>query len=267
MRVEGIVEPVRLNIIYAAVDGFVEDFLPSGTDVSPDGPPLIKAINPVLNAKEKELLAERRRLEAQRQIAQTREIAEVQILEKQLAALNEQIKRTKDELASLNLHPSFSGTWIAPDIELSKGLYLYRGHKIGYLASLNDVLIRATAGQSAAAILIEHAYKDVQIRVKGRPDMALAGRIEKIIPAGHERLPSAALGYAVGGSMPTISKKPDEIRTAEKFFEVQISPDPNSSVHLLSGQRIIARFQMPSKPLAFQWWRGLRQLFQRRFRI
>ena len=136
-----------------------------------------------------------------------------------------------------------------------------------YVASLDDVFIRATAGQDVAALLIEQAYKDVQIRLKGRPDFELAGKIEKFLPAGHEKLPSAALGYAAGGSMPTVSKDPRDVRTAEKFFEIQISPNPDSSVRLLSGQRVVARFEMPPKPLAFQWWRSLRQLFQRRFYI
>jgi len=80
-------------------------------------------------------------------------------------------------------------------------------------------------------------------------------------------LPSEALGYAVGGSMPTLSQDPRGTRAAEKFFEIRIRPAPDSEVRLLSGQRVIARIQMPSKPLAAQWWRSIRQLFQRRFHI
>ena len=266
-RVEGIVEPVRLSVIHAAVDGFVDDFLPSGVNVSPDGPPLIKAVNPALQAEEKKLLAQRRGLEARRRIAQTRQVAEAQILDEQIGALDEQIKRVKDELASLHLHPSLSGTWVSPDIELTRGMYLRRGQAIGFVASLDDVIVRTTAGQDVAAVLIEKAYNRVEMRVKGRPDLALTGKITKFLPAGHERLPSAALGYPAGGSMPTVSRDSRDTRTAEKFFEIQITPDSNSPVRLLSGQRVIARFQMPSKPLAAQWWRSLRQLFQRRFRI
>jgi len=80
-------------------------------------------------------------------------------------------------------------------------------------------------------------------------------------------LPSEALGYAVGGSMPTIVEDPSGVRTAEKFFEIRIRPTPDKTVRLLSGQRVVARFQLPSKPLAAQWYRTARQLLQRRFRI
>jgi len=266
VRAEGIVEPVRSSFVHAGVDGFVEDFLPSVTSVCPDEAFLIKAANPELESEKKQLDAERRLFEARRRMASTSEPAEAQILDEQIAALDEKIERVRSELSLLNLQPSICGVWVAPDIELTKGMYLRRGQRIGFVGSLDDVLIRVTVGQNDA-ILIDQAYKVVSIRVKGRPDMAFSGRIDKILPAGQEFLPSAALGYAAGGSIATVARDRQGTRSAERFFEIKISPDANSPVRLLSGQRVAARFQMPRKPLAFQWWRSLRQLFQRRFRI
>jgi putative peptide zinc metalloprotease protein len=164
------------------------------------------------------------------------------------------------------LQPTIAGTWVSPDIEKAKGRYLRRGEPIGVVASLDRVQIRATAGQDLAG-LMEQAYEQLDIRVKGRPEAMLRGKIEKILPAGQEVLPSQALGYAVGGSMPTLLQDPNGVRTAEKFFEILITPSPDSPVRLLCGQRIIARIQMPAKPLALRWWQSSRRLFQRRFHI
>ena len=86
-------------------------------------------------------------------------------------------------------------------------------------------------------------------------------------PAGQQRLPSAALGYAVGGAIATLAGDQKGTTTAERFFEIQIAPDPNSSVRLLSGQRVVVRFKLHPKPLIAQWWRSVRQVFQRRFHI
>jgi putative peptide zinc metalloprotease protein len=278
-RVEGIVEPVDLAIVHVKSDGFVASFLPSGAKVSSGGPPLIRALNPELEAEKKSSVAERRRLEVQRRLAEMREIAAAQILDEQLEALDEKIARLEFELASLNLDPPLSGTWVSPDIEHATGTYLHRGQSIGFVASLDDVIIRATAVQKVAAMLVEQAHKNVEIRVKGRPKFKLTGKIEKISPAGHELLPSEALGYAVGGSMPTLPEDPRGTRTAEKFFEVRIRPDADSppkaglinagvaGVRLLTGQRVVVRIRMSPKPLAVQWWRSARQLFQRRFHI
>jgi putative peptide zinc metalloprotease protein len=266
-RVEGIVEPVRLAIVHAEADGFVTGFLPSESEVSPGGQPLIRAVNPELQAERKGLVAERRALQVQRRLAEMQEIAAAQILDEQIDALNEKMARVDSDLASLNIAAPLAGTWVAPDIEHTRGVYVQRGERIGFVGSLDHVIIRATAGQSVAAMLWEQAHKDVEIRVKGRPDAMLAGEIDRIFPAGHELLPSEALGYAVGGSMPTLTQDPRGTRAAENFFEIRIKPEANRSVRLLAGQRIIARIRMRPKPLLLQWWQSARQLFQRRFRI
>jgi putative peptide zinc metalloprotease protein len=266
-RVEGIVEPVSLAIVHAESDGFITDFLPSGHSVTPDSNSLIKAVNPKLETERKELQAELVALEAKQRIATIKEVAAAQILAEQIEALNEKIDRVDLEISSLHLQPPMPGTWVSPDIDKIKGAYLHRGEQIGFVANLDDVLIRATAGQSLAAILVEQAHKLLEIRVKGRPDVTLKGQIEKIFPAGHEFLPSEALGYAVGGSMPTLSQDPRGIKTSEQFFEIRIRPDPDASIRLLTGQRVVARIKLRSKPLVFQWWLSVRQLFQRRFHI
>jgi len=266
-RIEGIAEPVDLAIVHAESDGFVTDFLPTDQTVTPGEKALVEAVNPELEAEKKGLLAELRSLEVKQRIAQMEEIAAAQILAEQIEALQEKIARVEFELSSLFVQPTLSGTWVSPDIEKTKGTYLRRGEQIGFVASLDDVRIRATAGQELAALLVEQAYERLEIRVKGRPEVMLTGSIEKIFPAGQEVLPSEALGYAVGGAMPTLSQDPRGITAAEQFFEIRIRPNPDSSVRLLSGQRVIARIQMPSKPLAAQWWRSVRQLFQRRFHI
>ncbi|MCP4260812.1 MAG: hypothetical protein GY774_25290 [Planctomycetes bacterium] len=341
-RVEGIVEPINLAIIHMESDGFVVDYLPSESKVSSGGTPLIKAINPDLEAEKKSSVAERRRLEIQRRIAETQEFAAAQILDEQIEALNEKIARLEFELESLNLKPPLSGTWIAPDIEFSKGSYLERGKSIGFVANLDDVIIRAIAGQNVPAMLVKkflfstepvfesdldnrivskelrgkfeedqislseyatvsveqlgsawvirdnlneyfvrkaegrlnvhieqkQALKQVEIRVKGQPKLLIRGTIEEISESGQEVLPSEALGYAVGGSMPTAPQDPQGTKAAEMFFEIRIRPNADSSIRLLTNQRVITRIRMRrDKPLIQQWWRSARQLFQRRFHI
>ena len=266
-RVEGVVEPVNLAIVHAESDGFVVDFLPSESKVSSGGTPLLRAVNLKLEAEKKSSVAELLILKIKRRIAETQEIAAAQILDEQIEALNETIARLEFELDSLNITASLSGTWVAPDIEYSKGVYLQRGKSIGFVASLDDVIIRATAGQKVAGMLMEQHDKEVEFRVKGQPKLLMTGKIERIFPSGHEQLPSEALGYAVGGPMPTAPQDPQGTKSAEMFFEIRIKPDAGSSVRLLTGQRVVARIRMHPKPLALQWWLSARQLFQRRFHI
>jgi hypothetical protein len=267
-RIEGVVEPQDLQVVYAGTDGFVTVILPSGqTMVQDSDTPVLEAINVPLLAEQKMLLAELRLLQAKERIAQTEEIAAAQMIKEQISALEEQIQRVQDELSSLRLGTELSGTWISPNYEKMQGVYLRRGDPAGYIVPVDGLLIRATAGQTLAAMLLEQHQDHVQIRPKGRPDIELTGTVEKIFPAGQEVLPSESLGYAAGGTVLTQAQDPSGRKTAEKFFEVWIHPEMDSTHRLLTGQRVIARIKLRPKPLAVQWWLAARQLFQRRFHI
>jgi len=269
-RVEGVVEPAVLAVIYAGADGFVEDFLPSGTEVRPDGPPLIRSVNLELETEAAQLRAERRRIEALRRLAQTRDVATAQVYGEQIAARDESIARVEEQLSALAPRAPRAGEWVSPDIEGLRGAYVHRGDKLGLLAGLESVIVRAIVGQQAVPTIVQEAAAGedaplADIRVRGRPDMELFGRVEKVLPAGQEQLPSAALGYAAGGSIRTAADDPRGVRAAEQVFEIRIGPDPYSPVRLLPGQRVVVRFHAHAKPLAAQWWRWLLQLIQRRF--
>jgi putative peptide zinc metalloprotease protein len=272
-RIEGVVEPVQFALIHAETDGFVTGFLPSQSAASPVGQSLVQAMNPELEAQSQSLQAQRRALVVRCQLAEVEEIAAAQIIAEQIAALDEQIARVRSELDKLNLKAPFEGIWVAPEIDRAQGTYLKRGEQVGFVGSLDDLVIRATAGQEVAA-MIEGADKQVEIRIKGRPQVTFTGRIEKILPAGHDTLPSEALSYAAGGSMATRpGPGPQQgAKAAERFFEIRIRPDARGTsdegrATLFTGQRVITRVRMSPKPLLIQWYQSARQLFQRRFHI
>ncbi|MBW1699846.1 MAG: efflux RND transporter periplasmic adaptor subunit [Deltaproteobacteria bacterium] len=266
-RIEGVLEPMKMAVIHAKTAGFVRSFLPSGTKTTPDGPPLIQTWNPELEAQRARLLAEMRQLQIRLQAAQTGEAANAQIINEKIIALKEQIERTDQDLRGLVLTSPISGTWIAPDIDRMNGAYARRGKRIGIVADLNHMRIRAVAGQRVAARLVREAHKIVKIRVKGRPDIQLEGRIETIIPAGTEQLPSAALGYAAGGSTQIDPEDPSGRRAVEPFFEIWVIPSIEGRKIFLPGQTVVLQFDTSAKPVIVQLWRTLLQVFQRRFRI
>jgi putative peptide zinc metalloprotease protein len=142
---------------------------------------------------------------------------------------------------------------------------LEQGQRIGVVADLDRLRIRAVANQQVASRLIHNALSKVEIRVNNRPDLELTGTIEKIIPAGQELLPSAALGYAAGGSMAIDTQDASGMRAAEPFFEILVIPAPSDRVALRPGQTMALRLETSPKPLLVQGWRTFLQLFQRRY--
>jgi hypothetical protein len=141
---------------------------------------------------------------------------------------------------------------------LATGPYLKRGERIGFVGGLDDLIVRATAGQEVAAKIFEDADPDVEIRVKGRPDVTFTGRIERIFPAGQDVLPSEALSYTAGGSMPTRPGAPQDTKAAERFFEIRIRP-----VVVIPTNRPCMRKVLPDLVLAnrqLKWQRLLEEV-------
>jgi len=267
IRVEGVVEPVELSIVHAEADGIVHGLLDAVVEVTPDGPELIDAENRDLRAEQAAAEADKRGIEARWRLALTQEPAAAQVFDKQLKAIDQKLERIDYQVASLAMRSPLAGTWVPTDLASKKDVYVARGEKLGLVGTLDNVRIRAAAGQAVAAILIDNPSRGVEIRVKNRPHRPIPAVVEKIIPAGSDILPSQALGYAVGGSTPTEAGDQYGVRAAENIFEVRIIPQQDSHIRLLCGQRVVARIALPARPLAIQWWNGLRQLLQRRFRI
>jgi putative peptide zinc metalloprotease protein len=262
-RIEGIVEPYDYAVIHMKTTGYVDTILDSGTRTGPDGPALFTAQSPELEVKRDRLQAENRRLRLERHSAQTNETAAAQIVDEKIAALDEQINRTKRKLNDLSLRSPIGGVWVVPDADRLVGRRLEQGERIGVMADLDRIRIRAVASQQVASRLIDDTRPEVEIKVKNSPGIEFNGRIEKIFPAGQKELPSAALGYAAGGATRTDTKDSTGRHAAVAFFEILVVPsDPSAA--LRPGQTMVLRFETSPKSLAVQGWRTLLQLFQLR---
>lgn len=268
-RATGMVEPARFEPVYARADGFVRDV---AATLSPaDGTTAVNADNHELLAERDGLRATRQRLVAERRKARAEDVAEAQIVAEKIASIDGQLQRVQRDLDALTLKLEGAGRWVAPDGDRLVGGFVRRGEALGVVATLDDVIIRAAADQYLAPLIgIEGGVgQEVEIKVLARPEATYHGTIERVSPAGLEELPSAALGYAAGGSVATDLRDEHGTKTADPYFEVRIRPTDaaGGAPPLFAGQRVTVRFTFAKKPLMQQAWLELRRLFQQRFRL
>lgn len=269
-RAEGIVEPRHVAVMHAKTDGFVERVLATDHAVTAGEEPLVVAQNVELEKSRDELLAAIEEVRVQHRQAVRESPALAQSLAQRLAALGEQLDRVEQQLAELWLTSPINGRWVCFDYERYRGLYLKQGQPIGVVASVDDLIVRATADQYLGPRVESDVGVggEVEFRVQGRPEWTLRGTIERIPPAGSAQLPSAALGYMAGGGMAVDPQDQTGTKTSERFFEVVIRPDADTDIPLMPGQRVVVRFTMNQKsPLLVQWYRTVRQVLQRRFAV
>jgi putative peptide zinc metalloprotease protein len=268
-RAQGVVEPVRLATLHTAADGFIETVADSGQSVRAEEP-IITAGNRELEAERLQVQAKIRAATVRRDVAGRDKPAEALALSEQIAALTQRLSHIERQLAGLSVKAPFDGVWFSPQAREMRGVFVKQGEPVGYVADASRVIVRAVADQTLGPrIGAEVGHGEVELRVLGRPEVSVTGRIVKVLEAGHQELPSAALGYSVGGTMAVKADDPQGMQAAEPIFEVHIEPADGAMEQqmLRPGQRVVVRFTMPPRPLAVQWWRMLRQVMQERFAV
>jgi putative peptide zinc metalloprotease protein len=281
---EGPVSLANMTVVYAGEDGFLarDDNLgvaPGGRAAK--GDTLLVMENPELLAQREQVQAQIDQAMVRRQAGLAEELSDVpeekrqfppsKTTDKEIASLRQSLATLDARLKELTPAAQFDGEWIPDKLDQKRGSYIKKGQPLGLLADRNRIVVRAVAKQDDAW-LIEQARPAVELRVKDRPDLnglwqSFSGRIDKILPAGQSELPSPAVGYAAGGSIPVNPKDPKGMTATEHVFEIQIVPDEGQDVQLLIGQRVVVRFTAEPKPLAFQWLRSGLQMVQKRFKI
>jgi len=267
VRAEGVAEPREIEIVYAGASGFVTG-LPAGWAEPVDAGAMLATLErEEARAALAEIEAETRRLEALRRRALADDPAAAAAFAERLATTEQRRARLTREVEALSVRSPLSGVWTAPGLVDARGRWVDRGEKLGVVASLDRVVVRAVADQNIAALLIDEARPSAEMRVRGRPGQLIPASVsrDEILPAGTRRLPSAALGYAAGGLTPIDRAGDDPAMAQGRFFEARVEPAPGAD--LLPGQRVIVRFRLEDRPLAVQWWRLLRQTVQKRLSL
>jgi len=272
VRIEGVVEPERLAIVHTEVEGRIVSYLDSDRMVAA-GDVLFEAENLELDTEIERILSEREAARAKWRAAMHEENhSAARVQAEDIARLGGLLAEKRKTRSELTRRAPVDGKWISPEIDRYDGVWVKRGERMGMVASVDDIIIRAVADQDVPVADIDTYVKGVkdaaQFRVKGRPPLEvtspeLTGTVTEILPAGKKQLPSRALGYAAGGSIPVDVKDRKGTEATRRFHEIHIVPQ--AGARLQSGQRVIVRIELPAKPLASQWWRSLLQLMQGRF--
>ncbi len=271
VRVEGFLDPADQVVIHARTPGRVVGYLPTGRAVQV-GDVLVTAESEQLRHELAGQLARREhltlRLDQARQQAvyDTTKRVEIDKHQADLATLDQAIATTRRQIDELTTRSPIAGTWIAPRMEDLQAAQLKTNQTVGMVSTVDDMVIRALADQDAAPQI--QAYlaqiERVDVRLKGNPDVETRAEILRILPAGSQQLPSQAMGYAGGGAIATDPNDPKGLTAAENVVEIRLRAQPRDGVRFWPRQRVVCRFHLPSKPLAYQWARTLRQLFLRK---
>jgi putative peptide zinc metalloprotease protein len=187
----------------------------------------------------------------------------------------------RDRLAQrrhdLTLESPADGTFVVANADIIdpanlNGRFFKRGTLIGYVSSLDDVVVRVAVSDKEAAYLfsqsdiaeglkkglIENVDLAVRIRVPGRFGETVTGHFVRGVGAGTRELMDPALATATGGDIAPDPEDTSGRRTLLSQFILEIKPD-RAPEGWLPGLRARVRFDLPPEPLLKQWWRVAQQ--------
>lgn len=187
-------------------------------------------------------------------------------LEARAAAIRQRVTELERQQAALTITARHAGDWSAPNLDRMQGSWLAKGTSVGLLADSSHVYFSAIVSQTEASdLFVSGRLRRAEVRLVGDTGRVLAVSTPRMLPAGRRELPSAALGWYGGGTVPVEKNDKLGTRAQEQFFEVRAEVEPSAGVALAHGRSGWVRFTLPPEPLLRQWTRKLFQLLQQRF--
>jgi putative peptide zinc metalloprotease protein len=145
------------------------------------------------------------------------------------------------------------------------GRFVRRGELLGYVLDRSTVTARVVVSQSDID-LVRQRTKEVRIRFAEKIAETQAAVIKREVPAATDQLPSRTLSQQGGGEIAIDPRDTQGVKAFQKLFLFDIQLPEHVQVYNVGG-RVYVRFDHGWEPLIWRWYRGLRQLFLKRFNV
>ncbi len=264
-RSEGVTWPPEESLVRARADCFVKIINTSNNSQVQKGDTLITCDDPLLAARVKVLRARLRALQAGYDAEILTDRVKARVTKEKISTARANLEREKEKLDELIITSPVDGVFILPHEEDIYGRYLKKGTLIAYVLNMHKPLIRAVVSQSDVDFVRQNNV-GTEVRFAEQLEQTFSATIKQETPEALEQLPSPILSVANGGRIAVDPTDSEGLKPVEKYYQFYVEPTEAIS-NVKVGGRVYVRFDHGFEPLAFQWYRSLRQLFLRHFNV
>lgn len=264
-RAEGVVWVPEESLVRARTNGFVERIVPPPDAEVRKDRLLVECRDPLLNAQVKVLQARLEEQLSRYDAANTMDRVEAQVIREEIASTRTELARAEERLKDLEIRSPGDGRFIVPGAQDLPGRHLKQGDLVGYVLAIDRPTVRVVVPQSEVDLVRQHTRR-VDVRMVEQSGQVQPAVIRREVPGALERLPSTVLGRTGGGRIATDPRDNQGTMAFEKMFQFDIELTRPIDKAFVGG-RVYVRFDHRPEPLAFQWYRQLRQMFLRRFNV
>jgi putative peptide zinc metalloprotease protein len=261
---EGVIWLPEQSIVRAGADGFVTEFLAQPGSVVRPGTQLLRSEDRDLEAT---LLVHQARVAAATARLGTQERDNPQrteVARRALAVETSALAQASEFSRELEVKSKSEGIFVVPRADDLLGRFYRRGDVLGYVATPSKSTARVLVRQDDVD-LVRRWMRGAKVRMSSQMSQVFTARLVREVPAASTEFPSVALTLEGGGSQAADPTDRDVPRALNRLFQFDIELSPVAARSAVMGEHVWVRFYHGVEPLAFQWWRRLRQLFLSRF--
>jgi putative peptide zinc metalloprotease protein len=251
--------------VRAGADAFVTRVLVDSNANVQAGDPVVVAHDPLLEARVAVLKAELRALRARHYDERITDLAKARLTEEEIVTVEASLARALERAREVVIRSPERGELVLPRVGDLEGRFVRQGEIVGYVIGPGEPTARVILSE-ADVELVRERTQAVEVRLARRIADVQTARIERVVPAATERLPSRALGTAGGGEWAVDSSDPEGLRTLAPVFELDLAL-PETSESGAIGEAVYVRFDHGFEPLALRAYRGLRRLLLSRLSV
>jgi putative peptide zinc metalloprotease protein len=262
---EGVVWVPEEGIVRAGADGFVTKVVALPGSKVTRGDLLVECDDEDVRTEVKVLEAQLRELDAKHRQVVITDRVRAEIIEEQQRYTLESLARAQQRLADLSVRSRATGIFVLPQAVDLPGRYLKKGQMIGQVVDMQAVTVRTVVTQQDID-LVRNLLAGVDVRLAEQLRHTTSAVVRRAVPSATDQLPSQALAIEGGGTLALDPTDREGRRTVQRYFQVDVELPPQPRMPNVGG-RAYVRFDHGWEPLAFQWYRSLRQLFLSRLNV
>jgi putative peptide zinc metalloprotease protein len=262
---EGVIWIPERSFVRAGTNGFVERLMADpGTRVR-KGEPLIECSDPLLPAQIKVLESKLRELEAIYDNQRISDRVQMEITKEEIHGVQAQLDDARQRAWELTVRSAAEGTFVVPMPEDLPGRFVKRGELLGYVLNRSTITARVVVSQSDVDF-VRQRTQGVEARFPQRIAESLPALLRREVPAATDQLPGRALSREGGGEIAIDPRDMMGVKAFQKVFLFDVEL-PTFEGLLKVGGRVHVRFDHGKEPLFWRLYRGVRQLFLKRFNL
>jgi putative peptide zinc metalloprotease protein len=262
---EGVVWLPEKAFVRAGTDGFVAGVLvESGTRVTA-GQPLIRCTDPLLPAQIKLLEAQKREMEVIYDTERIVDRVKAEITLEEIAHISARLADAREREGELTVYSQREGLFVAPMARDLPSSFVRRGQLLGYVVSPATITARVVVAQSDVD-LVRRRTREVRVRMPESLSRTFPAVLQREVPAATDELPGMALSREGGGKIAVDPREGFGRKAFQKLFLFDIEIPQRQDIFNVGG-RVHVRFDHGNEPVGYRWYRGVRQLFLKRFSV